>query len=319
MKLNMKTPKEYQDNLKNKIITEEMFSDCLYSVNKRAKNHRDKAKEYKRKYRFSHIAAESQYDKMNEFYQLKDRFLKYLEPTCIHKQWIGYETKRVYSYDKEYYRQQNKNIVWENCYYDYERDQEVWFYDYELATKKYLYFLYYELETRSFHTPIKNPEDYDLEIIEIDSDFQTYGSEPKNLLSPQFVKKVIKTLETLNCKLMLNHQTIEFTDREKTELSKPKAEQPTEKQLAFINNICEFYRFENPNLPSKNKAKKWINDVLKEHDFQADKKKAETKERNQRLYEDFLKDIPYAELAEKYGIKEKTIKALIRTIKKEKT
>ena len=58
---------------------------------------------------------------------------------------------------------------------------------------------------------------------------------------------------------------------------------------------------------------------MKEHDFQADKKKAETKERNQRLYEDFLKDIPYTELAEKYGIKEKTIKALIRTIKKEKT
>ena len=31
----MKTPKEYQDNLKNKIITEEMLADCLYSVNKR--------------------------------------------------------------------------------------------------------------------------------------------------------------------------------------------------------------------------------------------------------------------------------------------
>lgn len=40
----MKTPKEYQDNLKNGIITEEMFTDCLYSVNKRAKNYRDKAK-----------------------------------------------------------------------------------------------------------------------------------------------------------------------------------------------------------------------------------------------------------------------------------
>lgn len=33
----LKTPKQYNDNLKNKIITEEMFSDCLYSVNKRAK------------------------------------------------------------------------------------------------------------------------------------------------------------------------------------------------------------------------------------------------------------------------------------------
>ena len=38
----MKTPKEYQDNLKKKIITEEMLADCLYSVNKRAKNYRNK-------------------------------------------------------------------------------------------------------------------------------------------------------------------------------------------------------------------------------------------------------------------------------------
>lgn len=35
--LTLKTPKQYNDNLKNKIITEDMFSECLYSVNKRAK------------------------------------------------------------------------------------------------------------------------------------------------------------------------------------------------------------------------------------------------------------------------------------------
>lgn len=85
----MKTSKEYQDNLKNRIITEEMFTDCLYSVNKRAKNYRDKAHEYKSRYRHSYIAVDSQYNKMNEFYALKERFLKYLEPVCIHKQFVG--------------------------------------------------------------------------------------------------------------------------------------------------------------------------------------------------------------------------------------
>ena len=35
----MRTPKEYTDNLKKKTITESMLLDCLYSVNKRAKNY----------------------------------------------------------------------------------------------------------------------------------------------------------------------------------------------------------------------------------------------------------------------------------------
>lgn len=43
----MKTPKEYTKNLNNHIITEDMFCDCLYSVNKRAKNFRDKAQSYR--------------------------------------------------------------------------------------------------------------------------------------------------------------------------------------------------------------------------------------------------------------------------------
>lgn len=219
----MKTPKEYQDNLKEGIITEEMFTDCLYSVNKRAKNYRDKAQEYKLRYnRRYHVAVDSQYDKMNEFYGLKDRLLKHLKPKCIHKQFVGYETKRVYSYQTEYYNQEGKNIIWENCYYN--RDEgEVYFYDYETDIKKYLYFLYYELTTRSFHTPIKNPKESNLEIIEIDSDFTTYGEDPKYLLSPQFVRKVIETLEKLNCKLILKDQTIEFNvsgDKKKAETEK---------------------------------------------------------------------------------------------------
>lgn len=31
----MRTPKEYTQNLKQKIITKQMLADCLYSVNKR--------------------------------------------------------------------------------------------------------------------------------------------------------------------------------------------------------------------------------------------------------------------------------------------
>lgn len=45
----MRTPYEYTKNLKNGIITRDMLLDCLYSVNKRAKNFRDKERELKEK------------------------------------------------------------------------------------------------------------------------------------------------------------------------------------------------------------------------------------------------------------------------------
>ena len=46
----MQTPKEYIKNLNNKIITDEMLSDALFSVNKRAKNWRDKKNQYSHAY-----------------------------------------------------------------------------------------------------------------------------------------------------------------------------------------------------------------------------------------------------------------------------
>lgn len=43
----MRTPAAYNNNLKNHIITIQMLVDCLYSSNKRAKNWRDKQREYR--------------------------------------------------------------------------------------------------------------------------------------------------------------------------------------------------------------------------------------------------------------------------------
>ena len=42
----MRTPKEYLDNLQRKLITTAMLFDCIFSSNKRAKNWRDKQREY---------------------------------------------------------------------------------------------------------------------------------------------------------------------------------------------------------------------------------------------------------------------------------
>lgn len=73
----MKTPKEYRDNLLNHIITKQMLVDCLYSVNKRAKNYRDKERKqraYSRCHRYVDNSAfiEGAREKKLEMYRMKD-------------------------------------------------------------------------------------------------------------------------------------------------------------------------------------------------------------------------------------------------------
>lgn len=58
----MRTPKEYTANIKNGIITAPMLTDCLYSVNKRAKNWRDKEREYRYKRRDTYNREEQARD-----------------------------------------------------------------------------------------------------------------------------------------------------------------------------------------------------------------------------------------------------------------
>ena len=74
----MKTPEAYRDHLKNGIITKDMLNDCLYSMNKRAKNYRDAARRS--------IRPVSGFYKWREdkCYKSKVFMLSILKPDCIH-------------------------------------------------------------------------------------------------------------------------------------------------------------------------------------------------------------------------------------------
>lgn len=152
----MKISKEYSKNLKNKIITSNMLYDSIFSLNKRAKNCRDKKNQYSwTKYYCGY------FEKMNEYYNQKDFLIKkFLKPKLIHKQ-------KIESYYGEI---------------------------------KYLYFLYYEMSKGSFHSPITKEiikKDYsDLKIERIDDNFYTEGKEIEELLSVQFVNKLIELVKT---------------------------------------------------------------------------------------------------------------------------
>ena len=200
----MKTPKLYNDLINEKKITNEIIAECVYYVNKWAKNYRDKIKEYKNGRSHQHLESniEKAEEEMGKYYQLKEEFLKVFTPNLIHKQFIGEKKKRVYSYEKNYeklLKEKTNDIFWKNSYYDYDKDMEIEFFDYHLGTKKYLYFLYCEIGEYSFHSPVSEKiaeSNTELEIQEIDENFKTHGSKNEGLLSMQFVKKVLELLQS---------------------------------------------------------------------------------------------------------------------------
>lgn len=200
----MRTPTQYTKNLKNKIITEAMLIDCLYSSNKRAKNYRDKAREYRAYFRNNYYAYDK-YDnvgkcnsKKEEYYSQKEKLLSIVQPTCIHKEHFGYEKRRIYDYEPDY-KKNRKNFVWENCFFDREQEREVWFGDVlKYDEPIYHYYLFYDLNgSKTFHSPINESEikNYNLNIVDVDL-IETEGHEIDDLISNQFVKKVIEIIES---------------------------------------------------------------------------------------------------------------------------
>ena len=200
----MRTPKRYTDLIKNKKITNQIIAECIYSVNKRAKNYRDKIEDSNQAgfYKYKEINNEKAKEQKERYYSMKEDLLLNFSPKLVHKQYVGEKRQRVYSYQKNYeklYNEKRNDIVWENSYYDYDRNKEVEFFDYTLGEKKYLYFLYYEIGEYSFHTPITEErveKNTQLEIKEIDENFQTHGADIVDLLSTQFVQKVIDLLDS---------------------------------------------------------------------------------------------------------------------------
>lgn len=202
----MRTPAEYAKNLKNGIVTDEMMSNVLYSYSKRAKNYRDKIREYKgymRQNRYFYDVHDNigkMEEKKEMLYGKKSDILSLTRDklVCIHKQ-DKHATTRYYDYEKEYediITNREDDIVWYNSYYDHDKGRRVEFVDVFDEDKEYLYFLYYEFPLHSFHTPIEEDdlEDYnELEMIEID-DLETYGDDINDLLSLQFCDKVYNFL-----------------------------------------------------------------------------------------------------------------------------
>ncbi len=213
----MQTPKKWSENLKKNIITEEMLGAAAYSVNKRAKNCRDKKREYNRRHDMYHNAE--QYEaKEQAYYRQKETLLSIVRPICIHCEHQGYERLRHYDYEQGFFEDLARclpagTICRSNSYTkggcrdwdDFDEwygETTTYFFDELLLDKERVrYYLYYALEDHTYHHPIDEKdvnmyrEKYGIEVQHIGF-LDTSGRDIADLASPAFVKKLIALIQT---------------------------------------------------------------------------------------------------------------------------
>lgn len=211
----MRTPKEYTENLKKGIVTLAMLDDVLFSYNKRAKNYRDKAQEYREKRRWNRYwydkydnegkceeKKQMLYDRKSDILSCCPKSLK-----AVHK--LTKQVKiRIEDNEPEYCEYEKdiarylsgspSKVIYMNSYYDREIEEVVNFINVYVDRNEY--YLYYEFPNHSFHHPITEADlaKYkDLQVISLDS-LATYGEDIIELLPLPFCDKVWAFVKTSN-------------------------------------------------------------------------------------------------------------------------
>lgn len=200
----MKPPKEYLKNLKHHTITEQMLSDCLFSVNNRALNSRDS------EYKYTHYVldpygnANKYRKKKQEYYSMKRVLLSLLEPAHIQKGEV-LQRKRTYDYEEGYEEiLESGNYVNNSGFYDPDRKEHVEFVVQMIPET--VYYLVYQVGNCSFRLPIQQSDVIrrpDLDVKDAGRIPPVYGDITVDMLSVQFVEKVLKLVKSGNYTLQL--------------------------------------------------------------------------------------------------------------------
>ena len=152
----MTPPKEYLKNLKNHTITEQMLSDCLFSVNNRALNSRDNEYKYTHYIPDPYGNANKYRKKKLEYYSMKRVLLSVLEPAHIQKGEV-LQRKRIYDYEEGYGEiLKSENYVNNSGFYDPERKEHVEFVVQMIPQT--VYYLVYQVGNCSFRLPIQQSD-----------------------------------------------------------------------------------------------------------------------------------------------------------------
>lgn len=200
----MKPPKEYLKNLKHHTITEKMLSDCIYSINNRALNSRDNEYKYTHYIPDTYGNANKYHKKKLEYYSMKRVLLSVLEPAHVQKGEV-LQRKRTYDYEEGYGEiLKSGNYINNSGFYDPDRREHVEFVVQMIPDT--VYYLTYTVSNRTFRVPLAEAEieKYpDLEIVDVGRITLVYGDITADMLSVQFVEKVLKLVKSGNYTLQL--------------------------------------------------------------------------------------------------------------------
>ena len=215
----MKPPKEYLKNLKHHTITEQMLSDCIFSINNRALNSRDN------EYKYTHYIPDT-YGNVNkyrkkklEYYGMKKTLLSVLEPNYIQKGEV-LQRRRTYDYEDGYEDiLKSGNYVNNSGFYDPDRKEHVEFVVQMIPET--VYYLVYTVGTRTFRVPLEESEikqHPDLEVIDVGRITPVYYDITADMISVQFVEKIVQLIKSRNYTLIFENNTEQKTE-EKDELA----------------------------------------------------------------------------------------------------
>lgn len=209
----MKPPKEYLKNLKHHTITEKMLSDCIYSINNRALNSRDNEYKYTHYVPDTYGNANKYRKKKLEYYSMKKVLLSILEPSRIQKCEV-LQRKRTYDYEEGYEEiLKSGNYVNNSGFYDPDRKEHVEFVVQMIPQT--VYYLTYTLSNRTFRVPLEESEikQYpDLEVVDVGRITPVYGDITADMLSVQFVEKILLLIKNRNYTLIFENNTEQETE-----------------------------------------------------------------------------------------------------------
>ena len=215
----MKPPKEYLKNLKHHTITKQMLSDCLFSINNRALNSRDNEYKYTHYIPDPYGNANKYRKKKQEYYGMKKILLSVLEPSHIQKGEV-LQRKRIYDYEEGYGEiLKSGNYVNNSGFYNPDRKEHVEFVVQMIPET--VYYLTYTVSNRTFRVPLEESEikKYpDLEIVDVGRITPVYGDITADMLSVQFVDKIVQLIKGRKHELIFQNKKKQKTE-EKDELA----------------------------------------------------------------------------------------------------
>lgn len=215
----MKPPKEYLKNLKHHTITKQMLSDCIYSINNRALNSRDNEYKYTHYIPDTYGNANKYRKKKLEYYGMKKVLLSVLEPSHIQKGEV-LQRRRTYDYEDGYEDiLRSGNYVNNSGFYDPDRKEHVEFVVQMIPQT--VYYLTYTVSNRTFRVPLAEAEieKYpDLEIVDVGRITPVYGDITADMLSVQFVEKIVQLIKSRKYELIFQNKMKQETE-EKDELA----------------------------------------------------------------------------------------------------